>query len=179
VQRVVVGGAREQLAGCLLEPVAQVLDVGCDGMWVDGRGGEGVVLQVGGEGGLQETPQRRFDVGRFGGLFSLTDQCGELVGGEGLDQGLGGREVAVDGADADIGALRDGVELDRLAFARQGACGVDDAAAVARGVLAQRGLSCSAAATGCALPCGNSRVRTTCAPPSGSPSARTGPRRSA
>jgi hypothetical protein len=67
----------------------------------------------------------------------LSDQDDELVCSEGFNEGFRGWKVAVDGADADVGCLRDGVELHRFPITRQSPRSFDDAATVARGVLAQ------------------------------------------
>jgi len=63
-----------------------------------------------------------------------------LIGREGFSEGFRRRKMAVNSANTDVGCLRDGVELQRFPIIYQGPRSVHDAASVARGVLAQRGL---------------------------------------
>jgi hypothetical protein len=108
---------RKKVAKPVLQQLAQVLDVGRDGVRAGERCGEGVVLQVGSQGGLQKISQPLLRVGRGSGI---SDQDSELVCREGFNEGFRGRKVAVDGADADVGCLRDSVELER--FPIMGGC---------------------------------------------------------
>ena len=71
-------------------------------------------------------------------VVAVAGECFEAGGGDGFEECFGGREVPVDGADAESCAAGDVVELQRGAFVDEFSGDGDDAVPVAGGVLPQR-----------------------------------------